>query len=189
MDLVTPRFKYKVVGAVPSDAEKTMAEIAYVASTLRDAATLWFKGLTINPVAGAGVIATLDALIAAFELQFAFDPAQKWRYLPEFFKTKQNTEEKLKDFIRRVQEAGLKAKVNDEQIRHTMMEGFLLHIQLSLMNHDIEPGAVAIASIKKWAIVDEFFPPVASAQVDTAKLQRQIEELSAKLESTQVRVV
>jgi len=57
------------------------------------------------------------------------------------------------------------------------------------MNHDIKLGEVGIPSIEKWALLAVLFPPVASAQVDTAKLQRQIEELSAKLESIQMRVV
>jgi len=59
------------------------------------------------------------------------------------------------------------------------------------MNHDIEAKAVGLASIKKWASVAEAFPPVAAALVDTARLQRQIEELTAhmKLESAQMRVV
>jgi len=57
------------------------------------------------------------------------------------------------------------------------------------MNHDIKLGEVGIPSIEKWALLAVLFPPVASAQVDTAKLQRQIEELSAKLESTQMRVM
>jgi len=70
-------------------------------------------------VPAAGVISTLNRLIAAFELQFAFDPAQKWHYLSEFFKTKQETGEKSEDFICRVQEAGLKTRANDEQIRNT----------------------------------------------------------------------
>jgi len=63
---------------------------------LRDAATFWFKGLTINPVAGAGVITTLDALIPAFEQQFAFDPAQNWHYLSEFFKRNWTRKRNLK---------------------------------------------------------------------------------------------
>jgi len=130
------------VGAVPADAKRTMAETAYFASTLKDAAALWFNGLTVNAVPAAGVISSLDLLVAAFESQFAFDPAQKCRYLSEFVKTKQETGEKSEDFIRRVQEAGLKTHANDEQIRNTIMEGFLPHIQLSVMNHDIEPGAV-----------------------------------------------
>jgi len=67
-----------VAGAIPADAERTMAEIAYFASTLRDAATLWFHGLNVNTAPAAEFISMLNALIAAFELQFAFDPAQKW---------------------------------------------------------------------------------------------------------------
>jgi len=50
-------------------------------------------------VAGAGVIATLDALIAAFELQFAFDPVQKWHYLSEFFKTKQDMRNQKTSYV------------------------------------------------------------------------------------------
>jgi len=113
-----------VAGAVPADAERKMAEIAYFAFTLRDAANIWFNGLTNNQVAGAGVTATLDALLAAFQQQFAFVPAQKWRYLSKFFKTKQDTGEKSENFLRRVQEAGLKARANDEQIRYTILEEF-----------------------------------------------------------------
>jgi len=47
------------------------------------------------------------------------------------------------------------------------------------MNHDIEEGVVGLATIKKWALVAESFQPVATVSMDTARLQRQIEELSA----------
>jgi len=178
-----------MVGVVPADAERTMAEIAYFASTLKNAAALWFNWLTVNAVPAVGVISSLDLLVAAFEAHFEFDLAQKWRYLSEFFKTKQKLKKKSEDFIRIVQEAGLKTRANDEQIRNTIMEVFLLHIQLSVMNHDIEAGAVGLASMKKWAFVAEAYPPVAAAQVDPTRLQRKIEELTAKLESTHIRVV
>jgi len=39
-----------MAGAMPADAERTMAEIAYFASTLKDAAAVWFNGLTVNAV-------------------------------------------------------------------------------------------------------------------------------------------
>jgi len=91
--------------------ERHMPEISYFASTLPEGATLWFNSLTINnamPVV-AGPIGTLEAICAAFEAHYLFDPAQKWRYLSDFLKTKQTHGEKLEDFIRRVQEEGLKA--------------------------------------------------------------------------------
>jgi len=56
-------------------------------------------------------------------------------------------------------------------------------------NHDIEPGAAGLAFIKKWSLVAESFLPVMHANADMARLQRQIEHLSAKLEKTQMRVV
>jgi len=90
--------------------------------------------------------------------------------LSEFFKTKQETGEKSEDFIRRVQKAGLKAHANDEQILNAIIEGFLPYIQLSVMNHNIEPGAVGLTTITKWALVEELFPPVGTAQIDTARL-------------------
>jgi len=176
---------------LPVDGERSMAEISYFASTLKEGAMLWFNSLTVGiavPVV-PGTIGTLTDLCAAFEAHYLFDPAQKWRYLSDFFKTKQTHGEKSEDFIRRVQEEGLKARANAEQIRNTIMEGFLPHIQASVMNHDIEEGLEGLATIKKWALVSESFQPVSSPSVDTARLQRQIEELSAKLEHTQMRVV
>jgi len=69
------------------------------------------------------------------------------------------------------------------------MWGFLPFILASVSNHDIEPGNAGLASLKKWSLVAEFFLPVMHANADTARLQRQIEDLSAKLERTQMRVV
>jgi len=69
------------------------------------------------------------------------------------------------------------------------MGGFLLFIQSSVSNHDIELGAVGLASVKKWSFVAESFLPATQSNTDTARLQKQIEELYAKLESTQMRVV
>jgi len=69
------------------------------------------------------------------------------------------------------------------------MGGFLTFIQSSVSNHDIEPRAAGLASIKKWSLVAESFLPVMHANADTARLQRQIEDLWAKLEMTQMRVV
>jgi len=56
-------------------------------------------------------------------------------------------------------------------------------------NHDIELGAARLASVKKWSLVAESFLPAVHANANNARLQRQIEELSAKLESTQMRLV
>jgi len=69
------------------------------------------------------------------------------------------------------------------------MGGFLPFIQSSVSNHDIEPGAAGLPSVKKWSLVAESFLPAVHINADTARLQRQIEELSAKLENTQMRVV
>jgi len=59
------------VAAVPADAKKTMAEISYFSSMFKDAATLWFNGLTIDVVPAVGVISSLNLLVAALETQFA----------------------------------------------------------------------------------------------------------------------
>jgi len=93
------------------------------------------------------------------------------------------------EYIRRVQEDGIKARATEEQILNTIMSGFLSFIQASVSNHDIEAGAAGLASVKKWSLVAEAFLPVGPVNADYARLQRQIEELSAKLESTQMRLV
>jgi len=69
------------------------------------------------------------------------------------------------------------------------MGGFLPFIQSSVSNYDIKPGAAGLPSVKKWSLLAESFLLAGHANADTARLQRQIEELSAKLESTQMRVV
>jgi len=77
---------------LPVDGECHMAEISYFAFTLRKGATLWFNSLTISnavPVVVVRAIWTLEAICAAFEAHYLFDPAQKWRYLSDFVKTKQ----------------------------------------------------------------------------------------------------
>jgi len=96
-----------------------MAEISYFASTLREGAMLWFNSLTISNEAPVvvGAIGTLAELCEAFEAHYLFDPAQKRRYLSDFFKTRQTHKKKSEDFIRRVQEEGLKARANAEHIR------------------------------------------------------------------------
>jgi len=152
---------------------------------------LWFNNLTINvdPAHPAGMIGNLTELCTAFQLHFLFDPAQKWRHLSEFFKTRQTEGEKSEDYIRRCQEEGIKARASEEQILNTIMGGFLPFIQSSVSNHDIEGGAAGLAAVKKWSLVAETFLPVVQAGTNTARLHRQIEDLSAKLERTQMRVV
>jgi len=175
----------------PINGERNLAEIAYFSSTLTGSALLWFNGLTIEvdpAVAVAGDIGTLATLCTAFQAQFLFDPSQKWRYLSEFFKITQSPSEKCEDFIRRVKEQALHARADREQVRNQNMRGFLPHIQMGVINHDIEFGEEGFVSIKKWSLITEVFQPV-PVSVDTAKLQRQIEELSAKLETIQLRVV
>jgi len=83
------------------DEERNTAEISYFQSSLRESAVLWFNNLTINVDPGhpVGRIGTLAELCTAFELHFLFDPAQKWRHLDEYFKTKQAVGEKSEDFI------------------------------------------------------------------------------------------
>jgi len=173
------------------DEEWIRAEISYFQSTLRDAATLWFDNLIINvdPACPAGNIGTLAELVAAFQVHFLFDPAQKWRHLSDLFKTRQTVGERSEEYIRRVQEEGRKARATEEQILNTIMGGFLPHIQASVFNHDIDVGAAGLASIKKWSAVAETFGLSGYASADTARLQRQIEDLTAKLESTQMRWV
>jgi len=80
--------------------------------------------------------------------------------------------------MRRVKEEGVKCRASEEQVRNTTMEGFLPHIQTCVSNHDIEDGIAGMATIRKWALVAELFSQVPMS-VDTARLQRQIEELSA----------
>jgi len=173
------------------DEERIMAEVSYFQSTLKDTATLWFNNLdiTVAPGRPVGTIGTLAELLAAFQLHFLFDPAQKWRHLADFFKTRQTVGEKSEDYIRRVQEDGLKARATEEQILNTIMGGFLPFIQVSVSNHDIEGGAAGLASIKKWSAVAETFVPTGQVNADNARLQRQIEEIEAKLERTQMRFV
>jgi len=88
------------------DEEQNTAEISYFQSSLQESAILWFNNLVINVdlVHPAGTIGNLTELCAAFQLHFLFVPAQKWRHLAEFFKTRQSVGEKSEDYIRRVQE-------------------------------------------------------------------------------------
>jgi len=109
--------------------------------------------------------------------------------LADFFKTRQAVVEKAEKYIQRVQEDKIKARATEEQILNTIMEGFLLFIQASVSNHDIEAKAASLASIKKWGLVAESFLTAVHANADNARLQRQIKELSAKLESNQMRLV
>jgi len=103
----------------------------------------------------------------------------------EFFKTKLLHGDKSENFTRRMREEGIMAGANDEQVRNTIMEGFLAPIlQMSVINHEIEVGPHGLTNVKKWAIGAELFQPPANVKVDTAKLQRQIEKFFAKLKST-----
>jgi len=107
----------------------------------------------VDPAHPAGTIGNLTELCAAFQLHFIFDPAQKWRHLADFFKTRQAVGKKSEEYIRRVQEEGIKAKATKEQILNTIMRGFLPFIQASVFNHDIEARAAGLALLKKWSLV------------------------------------
>jgi len=89
------------VNGLVIDEERNTAEISYFASSLRDSAILWFNNLinNVDPAHPAGAIGNLTELCAAFQLHFLFDPAQKWRHLAEFFKTKQSEGEKSEEYI------------------------------------------------------------------------------------------
>jgi len=139
-------------------------------------------------VAVAGNIGTLAALCTAFEAQYLFDPAQKWRYLSEFFKIKQLPGEKFEEYLNRIKEAGVKCRADAEQVCDATIAFFFPYIQGSVCNHDMELGQIGMLSIKKWAMLAETFQP-APVSIDTARLQQQIEELSSRLENTQMRVV
>jgi len=183
---------HTVVEVVPAEAERNMAEISYFSSTLQGSAALWFNTLKIEvnqAVAVAGNIGSLAALCTVFEAQYLFDPEQKWRYLSEFFKTKQLSGEKVEEYKRRIKEEGVRCRADDEQVRDATIAGFLLYIQGSVVNHDIEASPKGLMTIKKYAIVEESFQQAVPVGVDTARLQRRIEEVSAGLENTQMRVV
>jgi len=69
------------------------------------------------------------------------------------------------------------------------MGGFFTFIQSIVSNHDIEQRAAGLTSVKKWSLVAESFLPAVHTNADTARLQKLIEELSAKLERKQMRIV
>jgi len=78
-------------------------------------------------------------------------------------------------------------RVDEEHLRKGIMQGFLSFIQSSIMHHNNPDGALGLAAIKKWAA--KSFQSVNPVSIDKSRLQRQIEELSAKLENTQMQVV
>jgi len=144
----------------------------------------------VNPaVAVAGNIGTLTALCTAFEAQYLIDSGQKWRYLSRFFKIKQLPDEKVEEYMRRIKEAGVRCRADEEQVRDATIVGFFPYIQGSVCNHYIEAGQQGMVTIKKWALVAEYFQQTVPVVIATARLQRQIEELSARLENAQIRVV
>jgi len=172
------------VGVVPADAEDNMAEISYFSSTLKKNAALWFNTLTIevNPaVAVAGNIGSLAALCTAFEAHYRFDRAQKWRYISELFKMKQLPGEKVEEYMRRIKEKGVGCRADDEQVCDSTIAGFLLYIQASVCNNDIETGQQGLITIRKWALGGESVHQAVPVGVDATRLQQQIEELSARL--------
>jgi len=95
------------------DEERNTAEISYFASLLRDSATLWFNDLAINvdPAHPASTIKNLTELCAAFQLHFIFDPAQKWRHLAEFFKTRQQWGKSLRSTSDKSRRMGLRQEL------------------------------------------------------------------------------
>jgi len=95
--------------------ERLKVEISYFASSQRDSATLWFNNLVINVDAAhsAGTIETLTELCAALQPHFIFDPAQKWHHLANIFRKRQAVRKKSEEYIRRVQEDGIKARATE----------------------------------------------------------------------------
>jgi len=90
---------------------------------LREGAILWFNAQAIP-----ATMNTLTIVKAALLLHFVFDEANKWRYLLEFFKPKQAPTKTFDDFIRRVQEGGVKAHADNEQVNMTVLNGLLPYI-------------------------------------------------------------
>jgi len=127
-----------------------MAEISYFYSSLKGSAVLWFNTLSIDPVmAVAGSIGILASLCTAFEAQYLFDPAQKSRYLSDFFKIKQQPGEKVEEYMNRIKEAEIRCRADEDQIRDATIAGFLPFIQGSVFNHDLEPGQIGMQTIRK----------------------------------------
>jgi len=124
---------------------ETWLKLSYLYSSLKGRAALWFDNLSIDPaITGAGSIGTLAALCTAFEAQYLFDPAQKRRYLSDFFKIKQQPGEKVEEYMNIIKEAGIKCRADEEQIRDATIAGFLSFIQGSVSNHDMEPGQIGM---------------------------------------------
>jgi len=117
---------------------RDIAEIAFFASTLRDGAILWFNAHAIP-----ATMNTLALVKAAFLLHFVFDEANKWRYLGEYFKTKQISTETCDDFIRQVQERGVKCHADDEQVKTIVLNGFLPYIQASVSTTGLENKSIS----------------------------------------------
>lgn len=125
--------------------------IGLVPLLLKDGARYWFDALD------NGRKDTFDHLSTAFHNEYKRDEAIRWRDSADVWSVTQLPTQSVEDYISKVQQKALRAKMTEDQIRFPLIRGLLPEIRQSVLQH--EPTTVA--DIKKWATIAE------SSRIDT----------------------
>jgi hypothetical protein len=154
-----------------ADEEK----VGLIPLLLKDGAKYWYETLA------AGNRANFDQIKQTFLEQYKRGDSTKWRDSADVWQTIQSRSQSVEDFISQVQQKALKAKMTEEQICFSILNGLKPNLRQVVVQH--EPKSVT--DIRKWATIAE-----ASVE-ETAhpEVVKMIERLEEKLDKIHVRGV
>ena len=142
---------------------------------LKDSARYWYDSLPDTDKD------TFEHLTAAFKENFKRDSSIRWKDSANVWNLNQLSSQSVEDYISQVQQKASLAHMSDEQVRFSLLNGFLPEIRQSVLNH--EPASVA--EVKKWAIIAES-GQVKTADTSTLEAVRRLEEKLDNLHTASV---
>ncbi len=167
---------------------REMAEIAYFGGSLQGPADTWFAQQLIG---GEGGVKTCNELLERFAERFKFDEANQWREIAGLSKMKQAELQTTEEWIQEVEDKGRKIRASPDQIRVAVLNGLLPQIDNYIMQNDA--AKETLQDIRKWGRIAERViantEKIKTGPSEMSALKKQMAELSAKLENTQVHVL
>src|SRR3989442_8389397 len=149
-------------------------KIGLIPLLLKDAARCWFD------ILDAGSKDSFDHLSAAFKEHYKPPAITRWKEVSLVWDLIQKHDQPVEQFISQVQQQAIKAKLNEEQLRYSILHGLLPELRRAVINH--EPAT--LDDIRKWATIAES-AGMERKEDSNSKLEKAITRLENKFDNLQ----
>jgi len=144
---------------------------------MKDGARHWFESLD------GAARDTLAHFNTAFRDHFKRDAANSWKDTAAVWTTSQQAGQSVEAYISQVEQKGIRAKMEEEQLRFSIINGLRTHIRQQVLQH--EPKS--IAEIRKWANIAE--SSYDAAEILNPDTTTRLARLEDKLDRMQVKPI